>query len=381
MPVRRSSNYPFLAAACLAAWVALTASSLETEAHKAVTSRYTYNDDIFPILRDRCGRCHVQGGPAPMGLMLWNDGPDSATPWAESIRQSIVGEHMPPWYADPKGPAVKGGFALTAVESDKLLTWATGGTPEGDLAKKPAKVAYQSRWSGGSPDLKLPMESDYVMAAGETEATKEFVIRTGLREQRWVRAVDLLPGAPEIVRSASIVVENGPVHAVWVPGDNLVSAPPGTAFRVPAGATLRLEIHYKKQWQNEGKTIKDRSTVGLYFTASPGSGREIQSVSIAKDLSFKARVLAVRPSLDRVYGAVSVQAITPGGAKIALLKLRVPRPEWRRRYWLVEPVELPVGSRIEVITSPPSSYVDLSGAKFMQSYPLDVALDVVQGTR
>ena len=39
---------------------------------------------------------------------------------------------MPPWYVDSRGPAVKGGFALTPLESDKLLTWTTGGTPEGD---------------------------------------------------------------------------------------------------------------------------------------------------------------------------------------------------------------------------------------------------------
>src|SRR5262245_30113548 len=249
----------------------------ETEAHKPVTSPYTYNSDIFPILRDNCGRCHVEGGPGPMGLLAWNEGPNSATPWAESIRQLIVGEQMPPWFVDSRGPAVKGGFGLPPSQSDKLLTWATGGTPQGDPEKKPSRITYQARWSGGPPDLKLPMESDYTMTASETDETKEFVIPTGLQEQRWVRAVDLLPGAPEVVRNASISLENGAVLAVWVPGDNLVSAPTGTAFQLPAGAKLRLQIHYKKQWQNEGKEIKDRSTVGLYFAAPSTSVREIQS--------------------------------------------------------------------------------------------------------
>jgi len=315
-----------------------------------------------------------------MGLMKWNDGPNSATPWAESIRQLIVGEQMPPWYVDPRGPAVKGGFRLTAAQSDKLLIWATGGTPEGDPQKKPGPVAYQVRWSGGPPDLKLATESDYTMPAGETEQTRDFVISTGLGQQRWLKAVDLLPGAPEIVRNASISLENGQVLAVWTPGDSLVSAPEGTAFRLPAGAKLHVQIHYKKQWQNEGKVIKDRSTVGLYFTTPPAAGREIQT-AFSGTLSTRALILAVRPSLDQAYGAFTVQAVTPAGARVPLLKLRTPRPEWRRRYWLAQPVELPPGTRIEVIATPPSAFVDLPGVPSIKAYPLEVALDFVTGGR
>jgi hypothetical protein len=88
-------------------------------------------------------------------------------------------------------------------------------------------------------------------------------------------------------------------------------------------------------------------------------------------------VVAVRPSLDQVYGTFTVQAVTPAGAKVTLLKLRAPRPEWRRRYWLVQPVDLPAGSRIEVESKAPGSYIDLTGAKFMKAYPLQVALDYV----
>ena len=31
------------------------------EAHRPITSKYTYNDDIFPIMRDHCGRCAQRG--------------------------------------------------------------------------------------------------------------------------------------------------------------------------------------------------------------------------------------------------------------------------------------------------------------------------------
>ena len=87
-----------------------------TEAHKAVTSPYNFNDHVFPILRDRCSRCHFPDGPAPMSLLTYNE----ALPWAESMREQLVGERMPPWYADPLGPAVKGGYSVTPRELDIL---------------------------------------------------------------------------------------------------------------------------------------------------------------------------------------------------------------------------------------------------------------------
>lgn len=377
-------RFVFFTAVVLA--FALTIGHRETEAHKAATSAYTFNKDIFPILRDHCGGCHIKGGPAPMGLLACNDGPNSATPWAQDIRELVIDEQMPPWYVDPTGPAVKGGHPLNPADSDKLLTWVSGGTPEGDPAQKPAKLVYKARWSGGMPDLKLPIDPEYTMAAGNKEETKQFVVATGLTESRWVKAVDLLPGAPSIVRNAVIALDTGPVLSVWVPGDDLIAAPSGAAFRLPAGAKLQVEIHYKKQWQDEGTMIKDRSTVGLYFTSVPVSGQPIQSLAIdgPKDslkfdrkIPVNARVVAVRPSLDQVYGALRVQAVTPDGTSVPLLRLRMPRPEWRRRYWLAEPLEVPAGSRIEVSLAPVPGYIDLTGAGQTKTYPLQVVLDFV----
>ena len=66
-----------------------------TEAHKGITSKYNYNEHVFPILRERCGGCHYAGGPAPMSLVDYIQ----AVPWAESIRESLIAQKMPPWYA------------------------------------------------------------------------------------------------------------------------------------------------------------------------------------------------------------------------------------------------------------------------------------------
>jgi hypothetical protein len=374
--------------------MALAFAALEmrsTEAHGGLLSPYTYNAEIFPILRDKCGRCHVEGGPAPMSLVVHvGENGNGAQAWARGIRDLIISEQMPPWYVDPMGPAIRGGNPVSAREADRLITWAIGKAPLGDAAKKPAPVEFRAQWRGGAPDLKIAMDSDHTLPVGTNEETRDFVLSTGLTEARWVKAVDLLPGAATIVRNAVVSIENGAVLAVWVPGDDLVAAPSGAAFRLPAGAKLRLQIHYKKQWQLEGQAVTDRSTVGLYFTDAPASGREIQSLAVdgpnggsgeskafTNTLTGHARVVAVRPSLDQVYGSMTVQAVTPTGTKVPLLSLRLPRPEWRRRYWLAEPVELPAGSRIEVSVTPPPPNIDLTGARLIKGYPLQAAIDFV----
>jgi len=358
------------------------------EAHKAVTSKYTYNDDVFPILRDKCGSCHTDGGSAPMSLLTYNEN-GGAVAWAESIREMLIAEAMPPWYADPTGPAVKNQHSLSPRELDIIITWAVGGTPRGDN-KTLAAVPAHAQWTLGEPDQTLQMPKDHTIGPSVVEDDLDVMIPTKLAEEKWVKAVDLLPGNPSLVRRAFISVENGPMLAVWEPGDKAVAAPDGSAFRIPANANLRLQIHYKKPWQDEQESKSDRSTIGLYFTAAPPSGKAIQTVTVdgpkgegdaleprtfTGTMSAAGRVLALRPSLDQAYGAVEVTALGANGHRVPLLKLRAPRPEWPRRYWLADPIELPAGAKIEVKATP----IDADTGPLMKplDFPLQMALDVV----
>jgi hypothetical protein len=227
------------------------------------------------------------------------------------------------------------------------------------------------------------MPAAYVVAAGRLEDTREFEIATGLTQTRFVKATDVLPGTPSMVRDATIAIENGPVLAVWVPGDSSVllpGAPAGTAFRLDAGAKLLLRIHYKKSWRDEQIARADRTSVGLYFTEAPAPGRTIQPVSVdqaGRVVSNAITVLAIRPQLDRPYASVDVHARTPEGLRVPLLQLRAPRPEWPRRYWLERPADLPAGSRIEITAVPAPPDPDRP-APPASSTGLTISLDVVQ---
>ena len=203
MSTNMKSSALRIAVLCASITMVLAVASRQGEAHKAVTSKYTFNDDVFPILRDRCSTCHVEHGVAPMSLMTYKD----AYPWAEAIRAELISGHMPPWNADEAFGSLKHAHTLTAREIDVVLTWATGGNPQGNLDQTLAPVVLKNDWSMGAPDLALKLPADFTVPADQLEATGEFTLPTGSNAARWVRAVDLLPGNPSVVRSAVIYLK------------------------------------------------------------------------------------------------------------------------------------------------------------------------------
>src|SRR4029450_10396220 len=108
------------------------------------------------------------------------------------------------WNGEEGFGALKTAHTLSPRELDIILTWATGGNPRGQLDQKLPAIALKNDWTMGAPDLALPLPSEFTVAADKMEDWHEFFVSIGTSEQRSVRAVDLLPGTPSIVRSATI---------------------------------------------------------------------------------------------------------------------------------------------------------------------------------
>src|SRR5690349_21783055 len=297
-----------------------------TDAHTPVTSKYDYNRDVFPLLRDHCAACHVPGGAGPMSLVTYKD----AMPWAQSIRDELTAGRMPPWPIDPTSPAVKGAHPISSRDLDMIVVWASGGTPEGNPDTKLPAVTSQSEWKLGPPDLKIPIDSEHTLPPGKLDDTVDLSLPVSVTETKWVKAADLMPGNVSIVRDAVINIENGPVLALWEPGNDAVALPDGTAFQLAPGSKIHLQIHYKKYFDQEHKAVSDKSTIGLYFTDPPASGHELQSVAIdpshPQKLERTMRIIALRPMVDRAYQSVNIEAVMPSGKQIPILHLTGPRP-------------------------------------------------------
>ena len=366
----------------LAVVVVLTSAGSVTRGHTSIASRYTYNEELFPIFQDRCGSCHVEGGVAPMSLLTYQE----AYPWTQSIREEVLSLRMPPWRAEDGFVTFKNGRALSPQEMDRILEWSTGGYPRGPLDQTPDPVRPLEGWSLGVPGLSLSMAAAYNVDGAISEEIRFFVLATGLTNDRWITAVDFQPGIPAIVRSATVYIDTtGTARdldeadealgfpqpdesdfptshplAVWTAGQNTVSLGDATAYRLPAGADLVVRIHYKKTWITGGEGFADRSTVGLYFSDRPAprpvkamvvtfpveasSGEFRRSQTLEQDMDL----LAVLPEIDLPSSNLQVEVVRPDGTRSPMLLLRGYDPAWPTRYWMQNPLSLPRGSRVEV---------------------------------
>ena len=366
VPSVKGASYVVVAAivtAAVATW------SVRTDAHKPITSPFTFTDDVLPIVKARCAECHSPGGVAPMSLLTHAD----SIPWAESIRVELMAGHMPPWHVESAATRFRNLAPFTAREMNVLLTWASGGTPAGkpdneQPVEADLKVGpYVSQWTLGEPDLALPLRPVTVGSDTQTH-TEEFHVSIPARP---LRAVDLLPGTPALVRRATISIRaNGDARpagltperlvALWLPGDHAVSLDSGMGFQVPALAELIVRVDYKKTWQYERQAMSDQSTIGLYF--ADASATDVQVIralnpatadspaTFATTINEAVRAIALYADPELSGADVKVAAARPDGSIEELIAFR-PRADWARRYFFREPITLPRGTRLQVRAS------------------------------
>ena len=326
--------------------------SLTVEAHKPITSPYTFAEDVAPILRDRCASCHVAGGPAPMPLTT----AEETVPWGESIRLELVAGHMPPWSAISGGKRLRHAEGLTARELNVLLTWVTGGTPPGDA--KPAPVAPEAPdWPLGKPDLTLQLP-EVAVAADQGEVTREIVLPLDAAARRPLRAVDLKPGTRSLVRSARIAVRSASstsgsaetIAGLWVPGDQPVALPTATGFAVPSDAEIVVTLRLKKTWEHEREAMSDRSTLALYFAdprATPVLSQSVTAAVSSQTITTPTRLLAVYPTAAAAGTKIVVEVLPKEGGLLRALEFTA-QPGWERRYAFDPPFDLAPGTKLQV---------------------------------
>jgi hypothetical protein len=361
-------------AAAIAAVAAIAANG-SVLAHPTATSPYTFSRDILPILEARCGRCHSDESPAQEPLLNYQSARRSIWP----MRQVLLRGHMPPWFAEG---AFKAPAPMTARELNILMTWTAGGAPEGPTA--PRRPAAMPSWALGPPDVIVPMPSAFAFAGNQDDRVHEVQLPSAKIGGRMIRAVDLLPGTPAIVRSAEIIARSGTeeqVLGVWQPGESPALLEANAAFRVPANASLVLRTRYRRHY---GDPAEDLSRVGIYF--AKGATSTVRTLEFSPDgsrpeirpLQRRVRAVAIRPISGPPGTQVRLTVIAPDGSRKELARLEI-QNHWGRRYVFVTPVILAAGNRIEasVIPSDGPLWTSFSGELTGPEGPIRLALEFV----
>src|SRR3989442_6836953 len=160
----------------------------------------TYTKDIAPLLAERCGICHIAGGPAPFSLLTYADSKRHATEITALTRT----RYMPPWKADPDNGPFVGQHPLTDAEIDRIQQWVAGGAPEGDegnaraATPPPSADSKASGWRLGPPDLIVTLPQPYSLQAEGTDVFRIFVIPLPVTKTRFVRGLEFRTGNPRV---------------------------------------------------------------------------------------------------------------------------------------------------------------------------------------
>ena len=348
--------------------------------HTPIASRWNYNEHLFPIFRDNCGSCHKTDGIAPMSLVTYQE----AYPWAQSIREEILGLRMPPGQAEDGFGSFTVNHALSAEEMDMILEWSSGGYPQGPRNLRPQTIADSNSWSLGTPALEYSIDTPFAIDDGTNEIVRFFVIPAANSQPVNISGIDVLPDAGPVVRNVTVYLdstgtateldandpqpgfaedqwinESKPI-AVWSP-DVVPTLQNSATYFMPPGADVVVRIHYKKTWITEGQSFDDQTRIGFYL--SEASRPVIESLIVSsppvttnlshtfsEQIDIPVNLLSVLAEIDIGTKDVQVVATTPNGNEIPLLFLREPNTTWPTRYSFNEPIHLPAGTSITVDT-------------------------------
>jgi hypothetical protein len=340
----------------------------------------TFSKDVAPILFKSCVECHRATAMAPMSLLTYED----ARPWARAIKQKVVARQMPPWGADPSVARYSNDVSLKQQEIDTIAAWVDGGSPEGDRRELPAAPAFAEGWSIGKPDYIFRMQKPFTVPADGTVPYLYVSIPTNLKQDIWIRAVELKPTDRRVVHHiiSNLVEGDGTTPdpepkltrdpkrkeiggglGGLVPGRLYGEFEEGVARRIPAGTDIVLQMHYT----TIGQAVVDQTEIGVVLATGPPAKLRAEGGGSIPNTTFTippgdpnyevtGQTTFNRDTyLSSLYPHMHVRGkdatytvVYPDGREEVVL--RVPKYDfnWQLSYKLAEPRFLPKGSTLKV---------------------------------
>jgi mono/diheme cytochrome c family protein len=374
-------------ALAIAVALAFTNSSLAAP-ETALPAKVTFNEHVAPILYQNCATCHRPNEIGPFPLTSYED----AKKRVRQIVEVTGSRQMPPWHADAASPAMSNDRRLTAAQIATLARWQEQGAPEGDPAKKPAPPKLPANFRITEPDWEFTMPEPYEVKAAGRDVYRNFVLPLNFTNDTWVKAIELRPGAPNVVHHILVFIDptgealkrdeadpgvgyngfnaNGLKFIVaWAPGGGTLTLPSDLAWNFPKGANLVLQTHIHPS----GKPEKEATTVRLKF-AKEAPEKSYTTINIPpnfgvlKDIYIPAgesnfvmrdsfvlpvdgEAFAVGGHAHEIGRSLQMTATLPDGTQKLLLKISDWDFAWQEQYKYRDRIKLPKGTKLETVVS------------------------------
>ena len=297
---------------------------------------------------------------------------------------------MPPFHVDTGCNEFKNDPSLSSADLGTITKWVLSGAPEGDPRDLPAPLTFPATWTLGTPDVALGMPEPFKPNFNQGDVYRCFVLPTNLTEDRFVRAVEILPGARGMVHHVILFLDTsgkakqlddadpgpgyscfgGPgfdVNALaptlggWAPGNQPSFLADGLGMSLPKGAVVVMQVHYSA---HNGIGASDQSSLGIYFTTAPVQKRVLVAPIInqkftipagAADyevtasvpfLPFDAHVIQVTPHMHLLGKKMSISATMPDGSKVCLAEVPDWDFNWQATYTYKNQIAAPLGTGV-----------------------------------
>lgn len=341
----------------------------------------TFSEDVAPIIFNKCATCHHEGGIAPFPLMSYANTYD----YRFSVKNAVETKIMPPWPPD----AHYGDFlferTLTDDEINTIKEWVDGGAPEGNAVMTPeAPVFVPGRTIPNEPDLTISM-APYESQANTSDEYTCFAIPSGLTEDRYIRAIEIVPGNPAVVHHVIVFAADANITDCLMPiiaGQTLTGYAPGApptifpsngddfklGMKLKAGSNIMLQIHYPAGTVGEW----DSTSVNFYFYPKGETGiREVNSGPYVQNFLFPTiqpnttqriegyypyipgtttqgdmSLLSVFPHMHLIGTKIESFAVDKNSDTIPLVKVSNWDFDWQGFYSYKHLVKVPDGSKV-----------------------------------
>jgi hypothetical protein len=329
----------------------------------------TYSDHIAPIVAEKCVSCHRPGGMGPFSLTTY----DELKKRYALFRQVAMIRQMPPTDAISDVTHIATEAQLTDAETVLIQEWVRQGLKEGVPLAPPKPAPFA--WRLGQPSKVVTAMSGVTVKAEGNAYRERQVLQLSLPEKAYLTAFDITPANPQSVRFARLGYRAAgskedvfpPLGALsknlvasWAPGYFPWRLPAGTAYEIPAGAQLVLEVLY----QPVGKPEKGTLDLALYLageTPRLTSGMlrlGHDEFVLPKDEMMEMRaswvsdrdldITAVYPEVRLLGRQIKLTAGVPGQPAKTLLLVYSYDPYWLGSYVFEKPVRIKKGTKLQL---------------------------------